>query len=195
MGAAPSHGTTMGYVSGPFRTEEQGDSDVVAVVRLGTREVPSSHAGRVCYQQRSPRGPRGGAKGFESIRETDRPAFADDRFDVVRGYGIARFARARIPVDGGRGLYDPANRWQQRLQLHRRKCGFLRRMQEGLGAFARGRIGAEFFDAILAEAEVQVFADVGALPQISAASGVSSRTATQTRPNAPPSVLRWCGEP
>ena len=37
-------------------------------------------------------------------------------------------------------------------------------MQEGLGAFARGRIGAEFFDAILAEAEVQVFADVGALP-------------------------------
>ena len=27
MGAAPSHGTTMGYVSDPFRTEEQGDSD------------------------------------------------------------------------------------------------------------------------------------------------------------------------
>ncbi len=23
MGAAPSHGSTMGYVSGPFRTEEQ----------------------------------------------------------------------------------------------------------------------------------------------------------------------------
>ena len=27
MGAVPSHGTTMGYVSDPFRTEEQGESD------------------------------------------------------------------------------------------------------------------------------------------------------------------------
>ena len=34
MGAAPSHSITMGYVSDPFRTEEQRASDVVEVVRL-----------------------------------------------------------------------------------------------------------------------------------------------------------------